>query len=250
MTIPDERLMAYVDGELEGEARAEVERAIAGDTELARRVAREQSLRGLLRRAYDPVLKERVPDRLLSAVRAASVSVPPSNVVRLRGIRSAAVLRWSTREWTAIAASLIVGALVSALALRSFQGAPVSSRSGQLIARGALASALSTQLASRQTPDSPVAIGVTFMSRSGDYCRTFTMRDPGGMAGLACHDQDGWRIEALARSEVATSGGGAYRPAASSIPQPVLDAAAAAIVGDPLDTRAEAAAQASGWKHR
>lgn len=250
MTIPEERLMAYIDGELAGEARAEVERAIAGDAELARRVARQQSLRRRLRRAYDPVLEEPVPDRLVSAVRAVLVSVPPANVVPLRGARSTAVPRWSTREWTAIAASLVVGALVSALALRSFESGPVSARGGRLIASGALASALSTQLASRPPPDSQVAIGVTFVSRSGDYCRTFAMRGRSAMAGLACRDQGAWRIDTLAQSEAAAPGEGAYRPAASSIPQAVLDAAGAVIAGEPLDARAEAAAQASDWKRR
>ncbi len=250
MTIRDETLMAYVDGELDGEARAEVERAISGDAEVAHRVARHRSLRRMLHAAYDPVLEEPVPERLVATVRTAQADTSSANVIPLRGARTSAARRWSTREWTAIAASLIVGALVSALVLRSFEAAPVVSRDGQLIARGALADALSTQLASRPSSDAPVAIGVTFVSRSGDYCRTFALRRQSGMAGLACRVGDAWRVDALARGETAPSGSGAYRPAASAIPQAVLDAASAEMAGEPLDARAEAAARARGWRRR
>ncbi len=278
MTLTDEMLMAYVDGELDDEARAAVERAMAGDAEIARRIADQQSLRRKLSAAYDPVLAEPVPDRLIAAARTAPAEASRSNVIPLRGRRPALARRWSMREWTAIAASLILGALVSALVLRSFEETPVLSRGGRLVAGGALAASLSTQLASRQAPDAPVAIGVTFIAKSGDYCRTFVLRadsvpsgngmlrgngmphegnmprgqsaarGESGLAGLACHDHGAWQIEALARSEPPS--GGAYRQASSSMPPAVLDAVSAEMAGEPLDARAEAAARAQGWKRR
>lgn len=248
--IPDEKLMAYVDGELDEQGRGEIERAMASDVELARRIARERSLRGVLRAAYGPALAEPVPDRLVGAVRAAAASVATTKVVPIRGPQRPAAPRWSTREWTAIAASLILGALVSGLVLHSFEGGPLSSRDGRLIARGALANSLSRQLASRQPRDAPIAIGVTFLSQTGDYCRTFAMRGRTGMAGLACRDHGAWQIEALARIEGGVSGAGTYRPAASLIPPAVLAAASTAMAGEPLDAHAEAVAQANGWRRR
>lgn len=246
MTIPQEMITAYVDGEIDPEARIAVERAIATDPDVARRVAQQRSLRDALRAAYDPVLEETVPDRLLAAARSAPAPAP-SNVVPLRGSRSPPARRWSAREWTAMAASLIVGALVSALALRSYEAAPLATHGGRLVARGALASALSNQLASRQSPGAPVAIGITFLSKSGGYCRTFALRAPSALAGLACRERGAWQIEVLARGEPEAAGAGPYRPAASSIPQPVLDGASAEMAGEPLDARAEAAARAKGW---
>ncbi len=71
MTISDEQLMAYVDGELDADARAQIEAAMVSDAELARRVARQQRLREKLRAAFDEVLREPVPDRLLAAARNA-----------------------------------------------------------------------------------------------------------------------------------------------------------------------------------
>ena len=49
MSFDDEAVMAYVDGELDASRRAVFEQALASDSELAARVARQQRLRGLLR---------------------------------------------------------------------------------------------------------------------------------------------------------------------------------------------------------
>ena len=136
MTVSDEMLMAYVDGELDGENRAAVERAMAADTEVAARIATHRALRGKLRAAYGPILEEPVPEQLIDAVRTSTVDPAPAKVIPLRAFRAPAAPRWSVREWSALAASLIVGALVSALALRLLNGTPVESMDGRLIARG------------------------------------------------------------------------------------------------------------------
>ena len=247
MNVSEEVLMAYVDGELDPQARAAVERAMVADPDIASRIARHRSLRSALRSAYAPVLDEPVPERLITAARTAPTESPRSPVAPLRAARPANARPWTVREWTAMAASLVIGAVVSALVLRSFNTAPVSERGGRLIASGLLAGALSAQLASKPSPGAPVGIGLTFLSKSGDYCRTFTLRGSSPLAGLACRDREAWRIEVLARSAPPTPGGGPYRPAASPIPQAVLQTAAAEMVGEPLDARAEAAALARGW---
>ncbi|HXS28184.1 MAG TPA: zf-HC2 domain-containing protein [Steroidobacteraceae bacterium] len=247
MIVSDEMLMAYLDGELDGENRAAVERAMAADTEVAARIARHRALREKLRAAYGPILEEPVPEQLIDAVRTSNVDPARAKVIPLRAFRAPAVPRWSAREWSALAASLIVGALVSALALRSLNGTPVESMDGRLIARGTLARALTNELASRPKAGAPVAIGITFLSKSGDYCRTFTLAGREAIAGLACRDHDAWQIETLTRSEAAAASGGAYRLAASPIPRPILDAVSAAMAGEPLDASAEAAARTRTW---
>src|SRR5579883_1234043 len=73
MRISDEVLMAYADGELDTTARAEVERAMAADPQIGRRVAEHEALRARLRSTYDSVLNEPVPDRLRAAARGAAV---------------------------------------------------------------------------------------------------------------------------------------------------------------------------------
>ncbi len=148
-----------------------------------------------------------------------------------------------------MAASLGAGAILSFLIVRHSDLEPIASRNGHLFANGALAQALSSQLAS--TPQrAGVQIGVSFRDKSGDYCRTFAVTDASALAGLACHESEGWRVDVLARAQKEPEGAATrYRPAASSIPKPVLQSAEDRIAGEPLDAQAEAAAKVQGWTH-
>jgi anti-sigma factor RsiW len=83
--ISDELLHAYVDGALEAQQRAEVERYLASDPDAAQRVAAYASQREMLRNAYAHVLEEAVPQRFAAANRRAP---------RDRLVRVAAVLAW------------------------------------------------------------------------------------------------------------------------------------------------------------
>jgi len=71
MTFSEETLMAYVDGELDAKARADVEAAMAADPEVAERVARHEALRLRVQAAFGAVLDEPVPEHLMSAARTA-----------------------------------------------------------------------------------------------------------------------------------------------------------------------------------
>jgi hypothetical protein len=112
-----------------------------------------------------------------------------------------------------------------------------------------LARALSNELAGSPASGSAVRIGVSFRAHSGEYCRTFALgardvRD--ALAGLACHQEGNWRIDALAPMKTGTTG--AYRMAATELPKSVLAAMDEEIAGDPLDARGEAAARQHEWQ--
>src|ERR1700683_2786605 len=123
MSLSDDMLMAYADGEVDkpefASERNAVEMAIVSDPELARRVERFRSLRRDLGSLYAEVLDEPVPERLLNAARAQ----PPegatvTNLARARSAKKAsstassiagtAAAAGKLRPWFAIAASLIV----------------------------------------------------------------------------------------------------------------------------------------------
>ena len=244
MTPSEETLMAYVDGELDERTRVEVEAAMLANPDIATRVARHQALRKRVRLAFDTVIEEPVPDRLLSAARGNAAAPRTSNVIALRRKEAR---KWSWPEWGSMAACLAAGAILSVLLVRHSGDGPITSRDGGLLASGVLAQALSGQLASSQP--GPVQIGVSFRDKSGNYCRTFTLRAASALAGLACHNDDRWRLEVLARSAAgAGSGTAQYRQAASSLPKPILQAVEDRIAGEPLDARGEAAAKDNGWK--
>src|SRR5580692_8160534 len=149
MKFSDETLMAYADGELDGPTHAAVEAAQAADPELARRIAQHQALRSRLRRAFDPVLAEPLPEQLLASARGAAAASPPDNVVPLK---RRFTMRASWPQWSAIAASLLLGALLGPWLMRAPQVGPLVAHEGTVLASGALARALSEQLASNQPP--------------------------------------------------------------------------------------------------
>lgn len=257
MIFSDETLMAYVDGELDSEARAAVTAAITADPQVAQRITRHQTLRASLQAGFAHVLDEPVPERLLHVARTAPAGVP-ANVRDLATARAAraqspplgARLRGLFPQWGAIAASLIVGVIVGQYFLGATAEGPLVTQAGRLLARGALAQALSLQLASTQAQNSTVQIGTSFRARSGEYCRTFSYgqnsNNPQALAGLACREQGAWRIEVVASSAAGAPSG--YRMASTVLPGAVAQAMDEKIAGEPLDARGEAAARQQGWQ--
>ena len=241
MTISDDTLARYVDGELEAAERAQVEAAMAADPELAGRVAQHRALRGLLSATYDPVLDEPVPERLRDAARAPAAD---AKVVDLAPRRAAARIRagWTWTQWGGMAAALLVGILVG----RDMPGDDIAAEGGQLVARGRLAQALSTQLASTQPADAAVKIGLSYLSRTDAYCRSFALAGT-QTAGLACRRGDDWALRLLAQ-DGAAPGSGDLRQAASPVPASVLSVVEEDMQGDPLDAQAERAALQKGWR--
>lgn len=246
MTYDDETLMAYADGELDEPQRAAIAAAMERDPSLARRVAQHRGLRDEVAAAFSPVLEQPVPERLVAAASGAA----PDSADSPRGARvlhfpgrgtSSTATRWRTREWSAMAASLVLGVLVSWKLLAPPESV-INTRDDALVARGALATALDQQLASAQQASDSVQIGISFRSGDGQYCRSFSLRDA-GTAGLACRVDGEWRIAVTA----STAGSdGAVRQAASP-PPAVLQAIEARMSGEPLDAAGEANAQRGGW---
>jgi anti-sigma factor RsiW len=268
MSISDEMLMAYADGELEAAERAQVEAAMKADPDVARRVERHKALRRQLNATFDRVLDEPVPDRLVAAVRGsrASSSVnATAGASAVRGVTDLDRVRaekavasatrvaqarasWSWPQWGAMAASLVVGAVIGHFALNAPELGPIGSHAGQLVAQAALADALSNQLASTQSADAPVQIGTSFKAKAGDFCRTFVLQQGEPVGGLACRAGDTWRIDTLARVEPGPAADGGYRPAGSDMPTPVRAAVETQISGEPLDASGEEQAKNNGWK--
>jgi hypothetical protein len=240
----DETLMAYADGELDEARRAEIAAAIDQDPELARRVEKHRALRTEVAGAYSGVLDQPVPERLRVAAGARTASRASGNVVQFptRGTRAQAT-PWRGREWAAMAASLVLGVFLSWRFL-SPAGGDITASDGSLLARGDLAAALNTQLASTQAPESAVLIGVTFKNEAGGYCRSFVSRAT-ATAGLACRSGEDWRVPVTQAVEIAD---GDLRQAAASMPPAIVAAIEARLHGEALEAAQEQAARDGGWQ--
>jgi hypothetical protein len=246
----DEILMAYADGELDEAKRAEIAAAIAQDPGLAQRVERHRALRAEVAGAFAPVMDQPVPQRLRDAARSTQPGAAPSrpeaprgNVVQFpaRGSRAPGA-PWRAREWTAMAASLVLGGLIGWQFMARSAG-DFATEGGAVVARGGLARALDAQLASNQPADAEVRIGLTFESTDGAYCRSFVAR-ASSTAGLACHADGQWRIVTTSAVDAAS---GEIRQA-TTMPPAVLQAIEEHMRGDALDAQGEAAAREAGWK--
>ncbi|HYD74212.1 MAG TPA: zf-HC2 domain-containing protein [Candidatus Binatia bacterium] len=235
MTIDAATLMAYADGELSAEERAEIERALAADPALRAQLETHQKMRVQLGGAYADILDDPVPERLLSAARGPTPQA--AEVVDLSARREAKA-KWSVREWGAMAASL-VGGLVIGLGAMNTQAPLITVTGDGMSARGTLERALDTQLASDEAD--AVRIGLSFRTEDGGYCRTFELTER-GTSGIACRDADGWDIPMTA----AHGAQGDIRMAGAS--EAVLNVVATMIDGDPLDAEAEAAARDADWR--
>lgn len=246
MNFSDETLMAYADGELDAATRSAVETAMAGDPQVAAVVARHRALQAKLGSAFGHVIDETVPARLTAAARTspASASAAVSDIATARESRQTGAKRkWSLPEWSAIAASLLLGVIVSRVALNGGGEDAIVAKDGRMIAGGVLAAALDRQPGGA-APDSAVHVVASFRAKGGEYCRTFKTRES---AGMACRSTDGWSVAALAQNENAATTGD-YRMAATSLPPAIAQAVAATIEGEALDAEEETAVRARGWK--
>lgn len=239
-TWPDETLMAFADGELDEPMRAELERALAADPALRRRVTLMRSQRERLAAAFAPVLDEPMPERLATLLQPAAL---PPTVADLGAARERRRRMPTWAQWGGIAASVLVGVLLGAQFDRLSARPGVALRDGKLVAEGAIRDALASQLASAPVAGAPVVVQLSFVDKTGAYCRTFSTA---AVAGLACRQQDQWAVRTLVAAEAAHEG--AVRQAASALPRAVLDAVDQRIAGDALDAGRERQARDQGWR--
>jgi anti-sigma factor RsiW len=273
MSVTDEDLMAFADGELSGADAERVSAAVAADPALSARIEAERRLRTMLGDHLAPVAAEAVPESLTLMIAAAAAEETeqdmtdapagdpplreePARVLDFatarakrqadaraaktaRGALSGGAPRWGTGA--AIAASLVLGLVLGS---QFAERGVVTERNGALVASGALAKGLDTQLASAGTDAAPLRMLASFRRSGGDFCRVF---DGGGTAGIACKHEGRWTLERTAAGS--RDDAGEYRQAGSAQGE-LMVAAQEMAAGEPLDAAQERAAQAKGWRDR
>lgn len=225
--ITQEQIVAYVDGELDDDGRAEVDAAAKADPVVAADIAAHRSLRAQLAAAFGPIADEPVPERLMQAASAPAEAEGIALKPRFT--------RPLSTQIAAMAACLVAGVLLT-FAVTAPRGDFTTGATG-LIARGALKQALNTQLASDETRQGQPHIGMTFASAGGAICRTFATA---ANEGLACRDGADWRVEVAARAPAKTE----FTQASSPL---ITQAVEARISGDVFDADAEQNARDGNW---
>lgn len=240
MAISEERLVAFLEGELAPEESAAVEAAIAHDPSLAQRVRAERTRRARVARLPRAAQNKTPPERLVAvghgeAGRPAElIDFSAARAKRVRQKRAPVIRKWSRRAM--LAAVALLGLFIGAEFLLNPGETPqMTAADGVLIARGDLAHALSNRLSAANPPSAPLRIGPSFLSTDRTYCRSFAFTQGADLAGVACREIGGWRIRITAEGVLSTS--------------PAYQASVAAMMqGQPLGAAAEAVAKARGWR--
>ncbi len=243
MSVSEEELAAFADGELSGADKQRLAAAVEADPALAEKVARHVQLKQMLGSHYAPILDEDVPDRLADMLKPKGEGdgsgSDAAEVVDLASRRTdPAPLRPANdnlRRWGWIAAPALAASLALALFL------PQSGGSDDY-ADAELAGVLDGALVSTQAADAETRVLLSFRDEAGEYCRAYTSSDA---SGIACRDDNGWAL--VSRLPGMDGQSGEYRQA-GSVQAELLAQAQEMATGPALDADAESAALEAGWQ--
>lgn len=237
------QIHAYVDGALDSETAARLEADSRNDAALAARIAQQRELSARLRANYDPVLEEPIPQRLRDALVGSnpSAAVTPIGAARKTAPRPS----WSPREWGALAAAVVLGAVLGPFIFRDSTDLPIANEGGRLVAAGYLDAALSTQVAGTTTEATLARIDLSFRATGGEYCRVFALR--AGMGGVACWRDGRWAVEIMDAGGTPSAETGGFRQASSALSPAILSAMTTLGASEALTPDEERQRLGSGW---
>lgn len=227
MTIKDDILSAYLDGELAPEETERVRALLGRDADLAERLERLRLAGELTREAF------------------AAVALAPAPHV----LRVAAGAGWSRFVAPAAAALAACAAgVMLGVSLRGEGAARLLSIDGGIVAAPAVARALDKAANGAAMHSGGVETAPIYSFRDGDgrACRVFRAAASGAtMEGAACRHGATWRILALSPAQVQS---GAFVQAGGDEPAAVAAAVDAAFAEE-ISAEEEAELIARGWRY-
>jgi anti-sigma factor RsiW len=262
MTFSDETLMAYADGELDATTRHAVEAACARDATLARRVEQCKMRRANVFAGFAPgdeALGQRVRPQRQATVVSLDVVRARREASQQAARKAGRERRWSWREWSALAAVLVLGVVAGKFGLSYLQEDDlradlVASRDGTLVAQGRLAAALEQQPSAARgagpgAAAGTVRIAMSFVSTEGAYCRSFASGSGSHQIdGLACKTGQEWRIPVLVQNPRPATAGNERAAIVDAMPSQVELSIEQRMAGEALDAKAEQAAMQKAWQ--
>lgn len=258
--VSDEVLMAYVDGELDEDRGEEIAAALANDAALRTRAELFRSTRLPVQAAFDDVLAQPVPPRLLALVRGGPVVAAETRSQREASLRHSVSARQGfsgrhalMRVAASVALLLLAGAAGWLLHAGTSRQAASRDFSMQVAARlqqllEAMPSGAQLVVSDERTPDDAIRATSSFVGTDGRFCRQYELAlGREAFAGVACRTARGWFIEHQARQVQATATQKGLGTA-SERPGGALDRAIEAMIeGGLLDADEEYLLLQSGW---
>jgi hypothetical protein len=269
MTLDDDTLFAYLDGELTAEGFAAVEAALAADPDLVRRLDRLAASDQRVRRSYRAVLEEPVPPALIEAI----LNAPDPRRHAPSPTRAAPARRHTVEWWQRLqdsAGRLFAGrpglalASLASVAMGAWlivsQQPPADGdwalRAGEPVTERSLLVALETAPSGREVEAAgrQYLVLASFERHDGGICREFNLSgntsDAADHLGVACRQATGvWELAVVATEErPADPAHGGFRTA-SDRQFEVVDAwRLAQTRGTPLTPEQERGLIERGWR--
>jgi hypothetical protein len=260
MTLSDDVLSAYLDGELPADEMARVERALQGDAQARERLAAFRRVQALVGEADSLSRVGDAPAHVAAAIRAAPVGVRGARGGWFGGIVAAfeSVFALPRPALAGFAVVMIAVGLVAFGAGRIVSGEPddaaLLSAANDTSAGSPLRTALERVAMGGgvDTAGGHITLVATFRDREGRYCREYDYgaAAPGtaSVTGIACRDGAGaWRVEVavLTQNDAVVTG---YVPASDDAHRAIEAFVRDRANGAPLDAASEAKAIAGGWE--
>ena len=238
--ISEERVSAYVDGQLDGEALLDFKSRLVREPSLAERVAAHQWMSRQVTAAYGPPPEANEDDALIAHFGLGTGQVVPLSDHQLLPVRRG---QFKFAAVTALAASLALVLIAGSIALTSTSSI-VRVPEGPRIASGILAASLSDQLSGEP---GRVRIGISFRTDQG-VCRTF--RSDQDVSGIGCRNGDHWVVPMIsaADSQKHAITDADYRLAGEDISPAVMAEVDRRIRGEPLSPPDELRQRQRHWR--
>ena len=250
MKPDNDTLMAFADGALPDDEMARIEALIAEDAELAAIVARHRNIRRAVKAAYVANDEAPMSDGLSDLIAGIETDIgAPTHapVVSLDAERTRRNPGFSRAFWPAAAAACfvmgIVGGLIVSPSSTGNADTYIAWQDGAPVAGTSLAAALGTVPSGEAS--TPVSISASFVANNGLYCRQFAIEHSSRTGGIACREDEAWKIVTLA----ALPEPGSYQ-AAGDAPDPLAATALQLGVKKKLSPSEEAERISSGWDSR
>lgn len=199
MTINDDILSAFLDGELSEHDMAQVQEAIASNTEVARRFDELARVHALVQKQAALIDQVPMPASVLALLQEEQTQPAPDNVVELSRFRKAQKQFMHTvREHAALAASIAL--VVGFAGGQWLSGVTSPAVAGPSAHFAALDSTLSGQQVAL-TDGSQLTPRFSFVDTADRLCRQYQVVDSSGSSeNLACREGTDWTLVASARS--------------------------------------------------
>jgi len=250
--ITDEKLSAFISGDLGADEREEIHRMIDTDDTIAKRVSAFKLADDAVAAAYRGFVDEPVSKKVLALLKERKNGVSSAKAL---AERSRAILPGLFQQWVGPITALV--ALAVGFAAIFFSFANTANEPAMLVA-GAIKKDNPLHYVLETTPSAntvqisesgaaSITPVLTFRSQSGQYCREFIfVEHQRGYRGAACRENDVWTVRIIVTTGPAADRN-ALRTAAGPTDQTFNHAMRGLIEGSPLTAKEETDLLNSNW---